>query len=84
MWGKRLAPGIVVWIVAIIMNFHPVVMMIGTVFLLIGFAAVVYYMVAERWRRPYYVEFKEPPDVPDSLEGGTRPVNRSSARAHQN
>lgn len=62
MWGKRLAPGLLLWIVAIVMNFHPVMMMVGTVVLLIGLAAVLHYMVAERWRRPYYVKFDIPED----------------------
>ena len=66
MWGKRLAPGLLVWIVAIAMNFHPVAMMIGTVFLLIGFAAVLHYMVSERWQRPYYEKFEGVEDFEDA------------------
>lgn len=57
MWGKRLAPGILIWIVAMIMDFHPGLMMIGTVILLIGFVTILHYMISERWRRPYYVTF---------------------------
>lgn len=45
-----------------ILDFQPVLMMTGTLFLLIGFATIVYFMIAERWRRPYYVAFD--PDVP--------------------
>lgn len=57
LWMKRLAPGILIWIVALFMDFHPVAMMLGTVVLLAGFVAVLYYTVAERWQRPYYVLF---------------------------
>ena len=40
-----------------IMDFHPGLMMIGTVILLIGFVTILHYMISERWRRPYYVTF---------------------------
>ena len=63
MWGKRLAPGILIWIAAIIMDFHPIIMMIGTATLLIGLASVLHYMISERWRRPYYVTLDTPTDL---------------------
>jgi hypothetical protein len=57
MWGKRLSPGIVVWVVAMIMDFHPVLMMIGTFLLFAGFFLVLRYTLLELWRRPRYVKF---------------------------
>lgn len=73
LWGKRLAPGLVLWIVAIVMDFHPIMMIAGTVVLLIGFATVIYYMVSERWQRPYYVKFELPAGDPDDTESHTLP-----------
>lgn len=69
MWGKRLAPGILIWIVAIIMNFHPVMMMVGTVALLMGFVTLLHYMVTERWQRPYYVKFERAADEQGGILG---------------
>jgi hypothetical protein len=58
MWGKRLAPGILIWIVAMLTGWHPIMLMAGTLALMIGFIMVVVYMVAERWQRPYYTKFE--------------------------
>lgn len=58
LWAKRLAPGIAIWIVAMLINFPPLMMAAGTVVLLVGLVAIVYYMVVDRWQRPYYNPFE--------------------------
>lgn len=65
LWARWLIPGIVIWVAAMMMHFQPVMMMVGTFALLMGCVALVYYMVAARWRRPYYVKFEGPEESPN-------------------
>jgi hypothetical protein len=62
LWGRWLAPGLAVWIISMLLGFHPVGMALGTLLLLAGLAGVLVYMVRARWRYPVYTAAGLTPD----------------------
>ncbi|MBK7017924.1 MAG: hypothetical protein IPH39_20850 [Sulfuritalea sp.] len=60
LWGKRLAPGLAVWVLALFTGLPPLLTITGTALLAIGLLLVLHYMVTERLGRRRFREFKLP------------------------
>jgi hypothetical protein len=64
LWAKHLAPGLVLWIVALLTGLPPLLTIAGTLLMAIGLLLILHYMVTERLGRRRFREFELPAGDP--------------------